>query len=31
MKSRDCLRDNDRPSDCETEGGGRLGVVSMGF
>lgn len=31
MKSRDCLRENDMPSDCGREGGGRLGVVLMGF
>lgn len=31
MKSRDGLWENDRPSGCEMEGGGRPGAVSMGF
>ena len=31
MKSQECLRVNNRPSDCEMTGGGCLGVVSMGI
>ena len=31
MKPLECLEENNRPSDCESKGGDRLGLESTGF